>query len=45
MYRNAKCELFDESVICGFRTTSAELVHTIIYNIYVNTQQFLFFLF
>jgi hypothetical protein len=26
-YRNARCELFEESVISGFRTTSAELVH------------------
>jgi hypothetical protein len=26
-YRNAWCELFEESVISGFRTTSAELAH------------------
>ena len=26
-YRNARCELFEESVISGFRTTSAELAH------------------
>ena len=27
VYRNARCELSEESVISGFRTTSAELVH------------------